>query len=141
MWEGRRYDGYIRVFFKVILSFTLSLALFSPPPPYPLFEWGLQSKEVLLILGMKCWNSGHLEATKYGDASWWLVQSTELITSVCYPTGIQQKESASCQKNTHKNTHTHTHHLAWCTGGCWLDLVTILTELHNTWLVHLSNLN
>jgi len=25
--------------------------------PYPLFEWGLQSKEVLLNLGMKCWNS------------------------------------------------------------------------------------
>ncbi len=25
--------------------------------PYPLFEWGPQSKEVLLNLGMKCWNS------------------------------------------------------------------------------------
>jgi hypothetical protein len=25
--------------------------------PYPLFQWGLQSKEVLLNLGSKCWNS------------------------------------------------------------------------------------
>ncbi len=39
---------------------------------YPLFEWGLQSKEVLLNLGMKCWNSAfeviivvvHVEAVK-----------------------------------------------------------------------------
>ncbi len=28
--------------------------------PYPLFEWGPQSKEVLLDLGMKCWNTEHL---------------------------------------------------------------------------------
>jgi len=38
--------------FKVTL---LSLDLLSPP--YPLFKWGLQSKEILLNLGMKCWNS------------------------------------------------------------------------------------
>jgi hypothetical protein len=25
--------------------------------PYPLFEWGLQSKKTLLNLGMKCWSS------------------------------------------------------------------------------------
>jgi hypothetical protein len=28
--------------------------LFTPLPP--LWEWGLESKEVLLNLGMKCWN-------------------------------------------------------------------------------------
>jgi hypothetical protein len=27
------------------------------PPPYPLFQWCPQSKEILLNLGMKCWNS------------------------------------------------------------------------------------
>jgi hypothetical protein len=34
-----------KVIRKVILSFT----------PYPLFEYYLQSKEILLNLGMKCW--------------------------------------------------------------------------------------
>ncbi len=47
---------YIRVFFKVTLVFTMSLGLLSPP--YPLFGWGPQSKEVWFFnLGMKCWNS------------------------------------------------------------------------------------
>jgi hypothetical protein len=31
----------------MLLSFT----------PYPLFQWYLQSKEILLNLSMKCWNS------------------------------------------------------------------------------------
>jgi hypothetical protein len=35
-----------RVICKVTLCFTL----------YPLFQWSLQSKEILLNLGMKCWN-------------------------------------------------------------------------------------
>jgi hypothetical protein len=26
-------------------------------PPYPLFQWYLQSKEILLNLSKKCWNS------------------------------------------------------------------------------------
>jgi len=36
---------------KVTLSFT----------PYPLFAWYLQSKEILLNLSMKCWNSAFNE--------------------------------------------------------------------------------
>jgi len=48
-----RFVANNRVSFKVIMSFTLSLVLFSPP--IPLFEWGPQSKEILLNLGMKCW--------------------------------------------------------------------------------------
>jgi hypothetical protein len=36
---------------KVIRTVTLS------PTPYPLFQWYLQSKEILLNLSMKCWNS------------------------------------------------------------------------------------
>ncbi len=34
--------------------FTLSLGLLSPP--YPLFQWYPQSKDILLNLCMKCWN-------------------------------------------------------------------------------------
>ncbi len=40
------------VFLKVTLSLGLLLS-----PPIPLFEWGPQSKEILLNLGVKCWNS------------------------------------------------------------------------------------
>jgi hypothetical protein len=36
---------------KVILKVILSFA------PYPLFQWYPQSKEILLTLSMKCWNS------------------------------------------------------------------------------------
>jgi len=36
---------------RVIHKVTLCLTL------YPLFQWSLQSKEILLNLGMKCWNS------------------------------------------------------------------------------------
>jgi hypothetical protein len=36
-----------KVIRKVILFFT----------PYPLFQWYPQSKEILLNLSMKCWNS------------------------------------------------------------------------------------
>ncbi len=39
--------SYNEVICKVTLSFT----------PYPLFEWYLRSKEILLNLNMKCWNS------------------------------------------------------------------------------------
>jgi nicotinamide riboside transporter PnuC len=39
------------VIHEVTLSFTLSFT------PYPLFQWNLQSKESLLNLSMKCWNS------------------------------------------------------------------------------------
>ncbi len=32
--------------------------VFGPPfTPYPLFQWYLQSKDILLNLRMKCWNS------------------------------------------------------------------------------------
>jgi hypothetical protein len=37
-----------KVICKVAFSFT---------PPYPLFQWYLQRKEILLNLNMKCWNS------------------------------------------------------------------------------------
>jgi len=40
---------------RVIRKVTLSLGLLSPP--YPLFQWYPQSKEILLNLYMKCWNS------------------------------------------------------------------------------------
>jgi hypothetical protein len=40
---------------KGIPKVTLSLGLFSPP--YPLFQWYLQSEDILLNLKMKCWNS------------------------------------------------------------------------------------
>jgi hypothetical protein len=48
------------VSFKIALS-VKSLSV-SPPissafGPYPLFQWYPQSKEILLNLGMKCWNS------------------------------------------------------------------------------------
>ncbi len=43
------------VFLKVILSPPCLWASFHPP--YPHFEWGPQSNEVLFNLGMKCWNS------------------------------------------------------------------------------------
>jgi hypothetical protein len=35
----------------------VSLAISSAFTPYPLFQWYPQSKEILLNLGMKCWNS------------------------------------------------------------------------------------
>jgi hypothetical protein len=44
-----------RVICKVTLSSPLSLGLLSPP--YPLFQWYLQSQEILLNLSMKCCNS------------------------------------------------------------------------------------
>jgi hypothetical protein len=44
-----------RVIRKVTLCFTPYLLCFCPP--YPLFQWYPQSKEILWNLGMKCWNS------------------------------------------------------------------------------------
>ncbi len=44
----------VRVIHQVALCFALSPVLL---PPYPLFQWYPQSKEILLSLGMKCWNS------------------------------------------------------------------------------------
>ncbi len=44
----------IRVICKVTLCSTPYLLCFRP---YPLFQWYPQSKEILLKLGMKCWNS------------------------------------------------------------------------------------
>ncbi len=41
---------------RVFCKLTLSLVLLSPPLS-PLFEWGSQSNEILLNLGMKCWVS------------------------------------------------------------------------------------
>jgi hypothetical protein len=40
-----QYPHNIKVIREVSLSFT----------PYPLFQWYLQSKEILLNLKMKCW--------------------------------------------------------------------------------------
>ncbi len=40
-----------------IKSPSLSPPLLSAFTPYPLFEWYLQSNEILLNLSMKCWNS------------------------------------------------------------------------------------
>jgi len=40
---------------RVLRKFTLFLGLLSPP--ILSFEWGPQRKEILLNLGMKCWNS------------------------------------------------------------------------------------
>jgi hypothetical protein len=44
----------MRVIPKVTLSSPCFWACFHP---YPLFQWYLQSKEILLNLSMKCWNS------------------------------------------------------------------------------------
>jgi hypothetical protein len=43
-----------RLIHKVTLSSPCLRASFHP---YPLLQWYLQSKEMLLNLGMKCWNS------------------------------------------------------------------------------------
>jgi hypothetical protein len=45
-----------------ILEFSVKAPFVSTPissafAPYPLFQWYLQNKEILLNLGMKCWNS------------------------------------------------------------------------------------
>jgi hypothetical protein len=45
---------HIRVTSNVTLSFTPIYLAFAH---YPLSQWYLQSKEILLNLGMKCWNS------------------------------------------------------------------------------------
>jgi hypothetical protein len=51
---GTRFSQNNRVIHKVTLSFTSIPSVFTS---YPLFEWYLQSKEILLNLSMKCWNS------------------------------------------------------------------------------------
>jgi hypothetical protein len=60
---GSYYKQYksIKVIRKLTLSFT----------PYPLFQWYLQSKEILLNLSMKCWNlafNAHVGAVKIVEA-------------------------------------------------------------------------
>jgi len=47
---------YTRVVSNVTLCFTPPLSHLLWPPIYPLFRFYLQSKEILLNLGMKCWN-------------------------------------------------------------------------------------
>jgi hypothetical protein len=39
------------------MSPSVSTPISFASPPYPLFQWCPQSKEILLNLGMKCWNS------------------------------------------------------------------------------------
>ncbi len=53
---GKRYQWkwHIKVIHKVTLSFTPFSFAFAP---YPLFQWYPQRKQILLNLGMKCWNS------------------------------------------------------------------------------------
>jgi hypothetical protein len=46
----------------IVLELSVKSPSVSPPissafAPYPLFQWYPQSKEILLDLGMKCWNS------------------------------------------------------------------------------------
>ncbi len=45
---------HIRVISNVTLCFTPTYSAFAR---YPLSQWYPQSKEILLNLGMKCWNS------------------------------------------------------------------------------------
>ncbi len=42
--------------YTIFLKATMSLG-FLFTPTFPLFEWGPQSNEILLNMGMKCWNS------------------------------------------------------------------------------------
>jgi len=44
-------------FCNTLLELCVKSPSVSPPPPYPLFQWYLQSKKILLNLGMKCQNS------------------------------------------------------------------------------------
>jgi len=56
LWTWHKRSRAIPVFLKVTLSLPrLWGLLFSLSIPF--FEWGPQSKEILLNLGMKCWNS------------------------------------------------------------------------------------
>ncbi len=50
----RKLKNGNRVILKVTLRFTPISSAFGP---YPLFQWYPQSNEILLNLGMKCWNS------------------------------------------------------------------------------------
>jgi hypothetical protein len=56
--RGTQLNSYL--FFLRIKLPVKSSSLSSPVPsaftPYPLFQWYLQSKEILLNLSMKCWN-------------------------------------------------------------------------------------
>jgi len=49
------FTFYSRVIWKVILCFYPQSPLISAP--IPLFQWYPQNNEILLNLGMKCWNS------------------------------------------------------------------------------------
>ncbi len=53
---GKRYQWkwHIKVIHKVTLCFTPFSFAFAH---YPLFQWYPQRKQILLNLGMKCWNS------------------------------------------------------------------------------------
>jgi hypothetical protein len=60
-WKGRpppsQPDKTKDIIYKDIIEFSLKSSGLHPVfTPYPLFESGPQSKEVLLNLGMKCWN-------------------------------------------------------------------------------------
>jgi hypothetical protein len=51
----QNHDHYL--FQETIESPSVSPLISSAFTRYPLFQWHLQSKEILLNLGMKCWNS------------------------------------------------------------------------------------
>jgi hypothetical protein len=54
--DGRRFLNFFSLTIVwVVTSPCLSLGLLSPP--IPSFQWYVQSKEILLNLSMKCWNS------------------------------------------------------------------------------------
>jgi hypothetical protein len=51
-----------KIGWTIIIELSVKSPSVSPPissafTPYPLFQWYPQSREILLNLGMKCWNS------------------------------------------------------------------------------------
>jgi hypothetical protein len=50
-------DNFFHALELSIKSPSVARPISSAFAPYPLFEWYPQSKEILLNLGMKCWNS------------------------------------------------------------------------------------
>ncbi len=70
--------------------------VFGPPfIPHPLFEWGRQSKKLLLNLGMKCWNStfNHVESFKNNYSSPTCRSSENICTSSGGPHGKGKRGS------------------------------------------------
>ncbi len=56
-WQKRKEKKKIWILELSVKSPSLSPPISSGFVPYPLFQWYPQSKEILLNLGTKCWNS------------------------------------------------------------------------------------